>query len=325
MKRALLFRACCFFALIFSSLIFNSCYFLPEDIFETEEIEDAPVLSFWVVPNLSDDVKARYSVNRAYLAEIEQPTAPDDMVQSKMIGASSGPFDEKFKVTVPESLKGLEGYFIMMEFTRQSSTLDNITFLQAYPSLVSILKSFHAYKLLAQVPENSTEISVSATTSDMKMGSSPAFISILTKIPGVPYLCKVEFENYQSAWGNPVFGVVSLPSQTDPPGISISSWPISFPPTVDTNDVVGYCGGDDWYLIINSDVAESNPAYSAFLNPEGQAIKMWIFSSNGIYWTDSYTDPQGNSASLVLPAAFGTIIVNDLSAWTIPIPPLPVP
>jgi hypothetical protein len=250
-------------------------------------------IAFWVKLNLSDDVIAKYQVVRAFIVN-------DDSAQ---IGNTSGPFSDRFKITVPEEYAETEQRFIV-EFLRVNSPLDEIVQLQQFPIALGILKAFYyeipndtiAEKPLVPPPGGELVLPPDGEikTADLKMGYGPKSIDILQNIPNLPKLYKIDLDltdtgivPYIADWYRAQLGVVTkISSAGEPAGLGIDPMSSTL---FDPNTVAGVCGGDDWYMVMTDTTLKKD-----------DRVRIWVIFTNSPMPRLYYKDIQ-------LPDDFGTI------------------
>jgi hypothetical protein len=256
--------------------------------YEEEEI------AFWVNLNLDEKLATKYVASRAFIGGDS----------GGMVGSSYGPFDGKFKVVAPKSFAGTSRQFVV-EFRREISPLDDITVLKRFPMAVSILTAFYTIVPDVIVPEASNEITIpdaiALEVKDLKIGFNKDSEDILVKIPNLPILYKIDL-----SLDDPAIQAKLADGYTTNSGVitAMGETP-SLSSLTDFNSAAGYCGGDDWYMIIN------NPDFM-----EGSLTTIWI-----VFLKSGYPIPLFYNQDLVLPEAYSMIQITPTFAD--PIIPIP--
>jgi hypothetical protein len=269
--------------------------------------EEESVFSFWVKLKLSPEIPMRYQVVRVYLSG----------ENAEKIGISAGPFDgSRFKITVPQKYKNTEQRFTI-EFTRKTSYLDQIPEISKYPVVMGILKAFYYTTPdkddagdplpLVELPDTGGEIELPdnnlgslITVDELNMGYGEQSRDILANIPGLPPMFKVELnqagvQQYTTAGYRAYVGLAVKP-ETPIDRILEASGGMHINP----NDFEGFCGGDDWYLILKENTSLK----------KGDPVRIWIIFTHENLLPRLYYEDVENG----LPDVFSVITLTPVFA-----------
>ncbi|MDR2510573.1 MAG: hypothetical protein LBC77_08025 [Spirochaetaceae bacterium] len=263
------------------------------------------MISFNVKLNLDNALTTRYKAERVFVIG----------ENGEKIGQCKGPYNDTFTVIVNKSLIETEQR-LLVEFSRQSSPLDTLEILGGFPLALGILKSFHWIhpneEKFYTIPEASGVITlpgdpVGATPDDetlnpqkiksehLMMGYSESTTDILSRIPGLPPIYKVDLDlskvssytgdSYSCKMGflTAAGGELRLDSFNNGANDSLP--------------YKGYCGGDDWYLVQTVKADQQLK--------KGDPARLWLI------FTHATDVPRVYCADIpAMPDEFGTITLK---------------
>ena len=258
----------------------------------TDEPEE---VTYWVELNLSPEIRVKYTVRRVFLL------GPN----GEKIGNSLGPFNDRFKVIVPAKYVGTAQRF-SVEFSRETSYLDDILKEEEFQTALAILKSFHystspAEQDLVLLPEDRSQVILLPpmpasgpqpviNEGNMSMGYSEQSKDILANIPNIPPMFPVAMNpttKMQYYFDNSYRAYVGFLTHRND-AVTLKNGQI------DPTDYLGFAGGDDWYLVLQNKNAVR----------EGDPARLWLI------YTHPSAAPRLYYEDIIIPELFATITVK---------------
>jgi hypothetical protein len=253
--------------------------------------ESTNEITYWVELKLAPEIKVKYTVRRVFIL------GPG----GEKVGNSLGPFNGRFKVILPAKYAGTAQRF-SVEFSRETSFLDDLLKDESYQTALAILKSFHYSTSpdpddLVPLPEDRSQVIVLPQDpgavideNNISMGYSEQSKDILANMPNIPPMFPVAFHpgaNMQYYADNGYRANVGFVTHiTDELQLGSGQ-------SIDPTKYLGFAGGDDWYLILQSKALK-----------EGDPLRMWIL------YTHESKSPRLYYQNIVLPALFSVITVQ---------------